>query len=142
MEQQSTGATPVTRRRSGWIGFAGVMTIVTGALNGIDGLVAFYRTTYFRSDFVVGNLRLWSVVLMAFGVVQILAGFAILSQRGWGRWFGIVTVVISAFLQLFTFQAYPFWSAVIVFYDMAIFYALSVHWQRSITAPTTPTTPT
>ena len=130
----AVATSPVTTGRSGWIDFAGIMTMVVGGLNGIDGLVAFYRTTYFRTDFLIGNLRFWSVLLMAFGVVQFLAGLAILSRQGWGRWFGIITVIISAFTQLLVFGAYPFWSAIILLYDIAVFYVLSVHWQRRVTA--------
>ena len=115
--------------RSGWVEFAGVMTIITGALNGIDGLVAYYRTSYFKDLAPVGNLRSWAFVWMVFGLLQLLAGFAILGRQAWGRWFAIAAVSVNAFLQLIVFIDNPFWSAIIIAYDLAIFYALAVHWR-------------
>jgi uncharacterized membrane protein (DUF2068 family) len=135
MQAQPTTPPAVPARRSGWITFAGTLTIITGALNALDGFIAFYRATYLRQIFVFGNLRLWSFVLVVFGVVQVLAGFAILGGRGWGRWFGIVTVAINAIAQLSVIGSYPFSAAAIIAYDVAILYALTARWRtRSVFA--------
>jgi uncharacterized membrane protein (DUF2068 family) len=132
--QPTTPQSP-TIRRSGWITFAGTLTIITGALNALDGFVALYRATYFKNIFVFGNIQFWSLVLLVFGAVQILAGVAILSARGWGRWFGIVTVSINALAQLSVISAYPFSAAAIIAYDLAILYALTARWRtRSVFA--------
>ena len=133
MSQSSTSAFGPARK-SGWLTFAGVMIVVTGGLNAIDGFVAFYRTSYFKSTFLVGDLRTWSIVFMAFGALQLAAGLAILARQGWGRWFGLAMVSINAFCQLFVIGAYPLFAVVIIAYDAAIFYALSVHWQRRLSA--------
>ena len=122
----------LTSPRDGWVTFAGVMTIVTGGLNAIDGLVALYRTSYFRDSFVFGNLRTWAVVYLVFGALQIAAGLAILARQGWGRWFALATVSVNAFVQLFTFDTYPVYAFAVIAYDVAIFYALTVHWQRRV----------
>ena len=128
--EPTTPAAAAPVRRSGWITFAGALTIITGALNALDGFIAFYRATYLRQIFIFGNLRFWSFVLLVFGAVQILAGFAILGGRGWGRWFGIVTVSINALAQLAVIGSYPFSAAAIIAYDLAILYALIAHWRR------------
>jgi hypothetical protein len=134
MQQQATTTTFGPTRTSGWITFAGVMTVVTGGLNLIDGLVALYRTSYFRNSFLFGDLRLWSIVFAVFGALQVAAGFAILGRQGWGRWFGLATVSINAFIQLFAIGSYPLYAIVVIVYDAAVFYALSVHWQRRLSA--------
>jgi hypothetical protein len=123
------GATPSGAARSGWLEFAGVLTIITGFFNAFDGLIAFYRTSYFRNVFIYGNLRFWAGVFLVFGVLQILAGFAILGRQGWGRWFAMITVIVNALAQLFVIGSNPWWSAIIIAYDIAIFYALAVHWR-------------
>lgn len=110
--------------------FAGVMIIVTGALNAIDGGIALWRTRYFANTFAFGNLRDWSIVFLALGALQIAAGLAILARQGWGRWFGLAMVSINAFLQLYAIGSYPLYATLIIAYDIAIFYALSVRWQR------------
>jgi uncharacterized membrane protein (DUF2068 family) len=131
---QQQPSAPETRvlpeQRSGWVDFAGAMTLVTGFLNLVDGLVALYRTRLFNEHFVIGNLRAWAWALLAFGVIQILAGLAILNRREWGRWFGIAAVTLNAVGQLLVIDAYPFWSMAIIAYDVAIFYALTVRWVR------------
>ena len=132
VEKRSSATRPIAVRQSRWLDFAGIMTLVAGGLNAVDGLVAFYRRSHFIDTFVLGNLRFWSVALMALGALQIAAGFAILGRQGWGRWFGLITVTINAFMQLFVITSYPFWAGIIIAYDIAIFYALSVQWERRI----------
>jgi hypothetical protein len=130
-QQTQTGGMPSMTARNGWLEFAGVMTIIAGAFNLFDGLVAYYRTSYFRNVFVYGNLRFWAGVFVVFGVLQLLAGFAILGRQGWGRWFGIATVAVNALAQLFVIGANPFWSSITIVYDLVILYALAVHWRRA-----------
>jgi hypothetical protein len=128
-QQQQPAEAPVgPRPRSGWVDFAGAMTLVTGFLNTSQGLVALYRTSFFTSHFVIGNLRAWSWALLAFGIVQIFAGLAILNGREWGRWFGIIVATLNAVAQLLVIDSYPFWSMAIIAYDVVIFYALTVRW--------------
>ena len=128
--QPSASAAAAATRTNGWVTFAGVMIAVTGALNVIDGLVALYRTRYFADRFVIDNLRDWALVFVALGALQIVAGLSILSRQGWARWFGLAMVSINAFLQLYAIQSYPFYAILIIAYDIAVFYALSVRWQR------------
>ena len=130
MQKQTVPGIFIATSRNGWMTFAGTMTLVTGGLNTLDGLIGLYRTSYFKDLFVFGNLRTWAIVWVVFGIIQVLAGLAILGRQEWGRWFAIATVSINAFIQLLTFSAAPFWSLAIIVYDVAIFYALSVRWQR------------
>jgi hypothetical protein len=121
-------------RTSGWVVFAGVMIGVTGGLNLINGLVALYRTRYFADHFVFGNLRSWALVFVALGALQVVAGISILARQGWARWFGLAMVSVNAFLQLYAISSYPFYAILIIAYDIAVFYALSVKWQKKATA--------
>ena len=131
---ESSTTAVVESRTSGWMIFAGVMIGVTGALNAIDGLLALYRTRYFADRFVIGNLREWAFVFLGLGILQIVAGLSILSRQGWARWFGLAMVSINAFLQLYAISSYPFYAVLIIAYDIAVFYALSVKWQKKATA--------
>jgi hypothetical protein len=121
-----------TTRTSGWVVFAGVMITVTGGLNAVDGFVGLYRTGYFRNNFVFGNLREWAWAFLIFGGLQIATGLAILARQGWARWVGIAMVTVNAFAQLFVIDSYPIYAAIIIAYDIAVFYALSVRWQRRV----------
>lgn len=127
--RSTTTAFPASRN-NGWMVFAGVMISVTGALNVIDGAIALWRTRYFANTFAFGNLRDWSIVFLALGALQIAAGLAILARQGWARWFGLAMVSINAFIQLYAIGSYPLYATLIIAYDIAVFYALSVRWQR------------
>jgi hypothetical protein len=83
---------------------------------------------------VFGNLREWAFVFVALGALQIVAGLSILARQGWARWFGLAMVSINAFLQLYAISSYPFYAILIIAYDIAVFYALSVKWQKKATA--------
>ena len=132
--QQSTPRTFDTEPRNGWLLFAGVMIGVTGALNVIDGLLGLYRTRFFKDTLVFGNLREWSIVFLVFGALQVAAGLGILAGQGWARWFGLITVAVNAFAQLYVISTFPLYASIIIAYDIAIFYALSVQWRRRVTA--------
>lgn len=132
--QEPGGSRPMTAvEADGWVQFAGIMILMVGVFNGIDGFVALLRSSYFAGTPIYGNLFFWSIVWLAFGIAQVLAGFAILSQQTWGRWFGIVTVSLNALVQLFAIALYPWWSIVIIAFDVAIIYALTARWGRRTT---------
>jgi hypothetical protein len=115
----------------GWVLFAGTMILFTGFWNAFEGFFAFFRSTWFIGSPVFGSLWIWAVAWLAFGILGIAAGGAILGGQSWGRWFGIVVVSLNAFLHLLAISTYPWWSVVIVAIDVLILYALTVHWKRS-----------
>ena len=135
MQQAAQGEVRTTRT-NGWIAFASVMTGAAGGLNIIDGVVALYRTSVFKDTMLVGNLRYWAFAFIIFGVIQLVAAFAIYGGRSWARWFALVTVAVNAFAQLLAIDAYPFYAIAVIAYDVAIFYALAAHWKTRM-APTT-----
>lgn len=117
--------------QDGWVLFAALMILFAGFWNAFEGVLAFFRSTYFIGSAAFGSLWIWALLWIAFGVVQIAAAGAILSGQSWGRWFGIVTVTLAAFLNLLTIGTYPWWSAVMVSVDIIILYALTARWQRT-----------
>ena len=47
-----------------------------------------------------------------------------------GRWVGISIAGLNAVAHLGTMQAYPFWSIVIIAFDVLVIYALAVYGGR------------
>jgi hypothetical protein len=113
-----------------WTQFAGIMVVVTGFFNIFDGLVGFFRSAYYIGRPVYGDLWIWALLWLAFGVLEVLAGYAILSGRSWGRWFGIVVVSLNALLSLTAVATYPFWVLTIVAFDVLVLYGLTAGWRR------------
>src|SRR2546423_6490363 len=91
----------------GWVLFAGVMILMAGVFNGLDGFVALLRSSYFSASPAVGSLYFWSLVWIAFGVLQVIAGLAILGNQSWARWFGIAAASVNALIQLVAIGIYP-----------------------------------
>ena len=118
----------------GWLIFAGLMIVFAGIWNLCEGVIALFRSAYFIGRAVYGDLWFWAIVWIVLAVLELSAGYAIMAGRGWGRWFGIVVVGLSALAQLLSIGAYPFWSLFILAADMLILYALTVHWRAAMRA--------
>lgn len=115
---------------SGWMLFASIMVLLSGLFNAFEGLIGFFRSTYFIGKPIGGDYWIWALLWLAFGVVEILAGIAILSGRGWARWFAIVLVGLNAMLNLFAIGIYPWWSLTVIVFDVLILYGLTAGWRR------------
>ena len=116
----------------GWLLFAGLMILFTGFWNIFEGTLVFFRSTFFYANPVLFGLRTWAVVWIGFGILQVAAAYGIMGGRGWARWFGIVIVGLGALAHMASVTAYPWWSAFILAFDIAILYALTVHWRRAV----------
>lgn len=118
----------------GWRSFAGVLMIITGFFNCIDGLVAIINAN--RIEGVVnGNATLpitddvsdWGWVVLAVGIVMVAAGFAIFSGAMWARVFGIVVAGLNMLVQFTYLAHFPFWSFTMILVDMLVIYGLVVY---------------
>jgi len=119
---------------SGSMLFASIMIMMSGAFNAFDGLIGFFRSTYYIGKPIGGDYWIWALLWLAFGVVEILVGLAILAGQSWARWFGVVIVSLNAMLNLFAIGIYPWWSLTIIAFDMLILYGLTAGWRRTAAA--------
>jgi hypothetical protein len=115
----------------GWVLFAGTMILFTGFWNAFEGFLGLFRSSAFIGSPVFGSLWIWALAWLAFGILGIAAGGAILGGQSWGRWFGIAVASLNAFLHLLAVTTYPWWSLVIIAIDVLILFGLTVHWNRS-----------
>ena len=74
----------------GLVTFAGVMLMIAAVLNTLYGIAAIDKANFFVHDarYVFGDLQTWGWFLLAFGVLQFFAAFAIWRGVSWGRWLG------------------------------------------------------
>lgn len=125
---------PVTERPTAWAGwasFAGIMMMMVGAFQIIEGLTALFNQNYLlvkSSGLVVHiNIAAWGWVHLIIGVVAVGAGFAVMYGRMWGRVIGIAMAGLSAIVNLAFIAAYPLWAMTIITVDGLVIYALAVH---------------
>jgi hypothetical protein len=113
----------------GWISFAGIMMILLGGFQIIEGLVAILRPAYYLIGDAVLVLSVsytgWGWFHLLLGVFVLAAGFGVMAGKTWARVVGIVLAVISALANLVFIAAYPLWAIVVIAVDVAVIFALS-----------------
>jgi hypothetical protein len=119
---------------SGWVGwtlFAAVIMLLVGAFHILQGLVALFKDDYYAvssSGLVVNvSYTTWGWVHLVGGVIVLLAGVGLFSGKMWARVVGVAMASVSAVVNVAFLAAYPLWSALVIFMDVAIIMALTVH---------------
>jgi hypothetical protein len=116
---------------AGWVVFAGVMLIMLGTFQIIQGLVALFDDGFYAvssSGLVVDvDYNTWGWVHTAIGVIGVLAGLGLLAGNMAARVVGIVVAFLSAIVNLAFISAYPVWSTIMITVDIIVIYAIIVH---------------
>jgi hypothetical protein len=126
---------PSNNAYAGWIGFAGLLMIVMGAIDFFEGLIAIIRGGYFygltsSNQIIVFDSKTWGWLTLLWGILVLLGGLGLTGGAGWARWFAIIVVSISILHQLAFVgsAAYPLWSLAVLALSIVILFALTVHW--------------
>jgi hypothetical protein len=119
---------------TGWVGlvvFGGIMMVLLGFFQGLQGLVAIFNDTYYlvtRDGLVLSfDYTVWGWIHLLFGIVALIAGFGVLAGMTWARVVGVIVAVLSALVNFVFFSAYPIWSTIIIVVDVLVIYALVAH---------------
>jgi hypothetical protein len=110
--------------RHTWLDFAGVMLLLVGFFNVIDGISAISDSKYLSDNVLFSNLHAWGWFFLITGVVQVIAGWAVMQGSGWASVVGIATAFLNAIAQLSEAHTFLFWSLSIVVVDVLIIYGL------------------
>ena len=110
----------------GLVTFAGVMLTIAATLNTLFGIAAIDGANVFVGDarYVFGDLSTWGWFLLALGVLQYFAAFAVWRGAAWGRWFGVACASINVILQMLWMFAHPILAMTIVVLDITVIYGL------------------
>jgi len=116
---------------SSYSNFAGIFLFVVGLFNILEGFMTLWRKEYFEgAELVVSNLQTWGWAMLVIGVVQVLAGWLVLSRSSVGRWVGIVIIVISMMASFVAIGVYPFWTFIILAIDAMVLWGLTARWEQ------------
>ncbi|MGY1605416.1 DUF7144 family membrane protein [Geodermatophilus sp. SYSU D00815] len=122
---------PAPTAWAGWVVFAGVMLIMLGAFQIIEGLVALFDDGFYlvgREGLVVNvDYNTWGWVHVVVGVVGVLAGLGLLAGNMVARVVGVIVAFLSALVNLAFLAAYPVWSVIMITIDVVVIYAIVVH---------------
>ena len=129
----------------GWRSFAGIMIIIVGCLNIIDGLVAVINANRIQGVVnghttlpITTNVQTWGWVVLIVGVVMVFAGFAIFAGATWARVVGVFVAGANLLVQFTYLGHYPFWSFTMILVDVLIIYGLVVHGRPESQVPVRP----
>ena len=121
------------RAWSGWIGFAGLMLMIIGAIDFFEGLIAVIRKEYYAftpQGLIVFNVTTWGWLAMIFGIVLFLVGLGLTGGAGWARWVGIILIAVNLLGQLGWLgnSATPVWTLTVIALQIIVLYALTARW--------------
>jgi hypothetical protein len=115
----------------GWVVFAGLMMIMLGFFQAIEGLVAIFDDGYYlvRPDGLVVNVdyTTWGWLHLIVGVLAIAAGLGLIAGNIVARVVAVGLALLSAVLNLAFIAAYPVWSTIVIAVDVIVIYAIIVH---------------
>jgi hypothetical protein len=119
-------------RGYGWVAFAGVLLLIVGTLNFIEGLAAIGNAHFFTANahYIAGSLNTWGWVVLCIGVIEVAVGLGVFVKNQFARWVGVVALSGNAIVQLMMIPAYPFWSLAIFTLDILAVYGLIAYGKR------------
>ena len=122
------------RETSGWatggILFAGLMMIMVGIWQALEGLIAIFENEFYvatRNYLFQFDATTWGWIHLLLGLVVAFAGWSLMSGRTWARVVAIALAVLSAIANFAFIPYYPFWSILIITLDIFVIWAVAVH---------------
>lgn len=110
--------------RHTWLDFAGVLMILVGFFNIIDGISGIANSKYLSHDTLFADIKAWGWFFLIVGIVQVIAGWAVMQGAGWAAVVGIATAFVNAISQISSSHTFVFWAITIVAVDVLIIYGL------------------
>ena len=133
-QTQPSAAAPRAEASSGWavgfISFAAVIMIMAGVFQALAGLVAIFEDEFYvaTANYLFRfDTTTWGWIHLVLGLAILATGFGVLSGRTWARVVGITLVVLSAMANFLFIPYYPFWSLLIIAFDVLVIWALAAH---------------
>jgi hypothetical protein len=121
-------------RTGGWVVglslFAGVIMIITGVFNAMEGVVALARSEVYLATpryIFAFDLTTWGWTHILIGIIVLAAGFGVITGQLWGRVVGITIALLSMLANFAFIPYYPVWSLLIIALNVFVIWALCVY---------------
>jgi hypothetical protein len=127
-----TDGYPAERRGRGLTAFASILLTVIGFFNIIYGAAGIGSSNVFvaNAHYLLADLRTWGWVTVIFGLLQLIAAFALLGGNQLARWFAVAVVGLNAIGHMLAITGYPAWSLTIIALDVVALYGLCAYGSR------------
>ncbi len=121
-----------SRWATGAVLFAGVVMILIGIFQAMQGLAALIEDTFVvvtPNYFLEFDVTGWGWIHLVMGVLVVLGGMAVMSGKGWARILAIVLAALSAIANFFYIPYYPWWSLLTIALAVWVIWALTTRWK-------------
>jgi hypothetical protein len=125
--------TPEISSALGWRFFAGIVTLLLGIMNLIDGLIDITDSDVVEHNLsmtpalpVTDRLAVWGWVVLVVGLVMTVLAFPIIAGLPWARWAGIAAAGVDLLLQFAYLAHFPLWSLIIISLNVLVIFGLAV----------------
>lgn len=127
-------------RGFGWVMFAGLLLLMLGPLDLIEGGAETGNAQSFTANahYITGSLKTWGWIVLCIGVLELVVGVGVFSKNQLSRWVGVVVLAGQAIVQRQMIPAYPFWSLSILTLDILAIYGLIAYGKRTPPRPDYP----
>jgi hypothetical protein len=115
----------------GWRFFAGILLLLVGIMNVIDGLIAVSDSGIFEQNLstnpalpITDRLEVWGWVVLVVGFVMMVVAFPVIVGVPWARLAGITVAAVDLVLQFAFLAHFPLWSLVMVALNVLVLFGL------------------
>jgi hypothetical protein len=108
--------------------FAGVIMIVGGAFQAVEGLAGIVNDQWLvvvENYFLAFDITLWGWIHLLVGLALLAIGIFLLRGATWARVAGMIVAVISAIINFAWLPYSPWWSLMVIAIDVLIIWALA-----------------
>ena len=110
--------------------FAGVIMIVAGAFQAVEGLAGIVHDQWLVAlpNYIYAfDLTLWGWLHLLVGLALLAIGVFLLRGATWARVAGIIVAVISAILNFVWLPYTPWWALLLIGIDVLVIWALATY---------------
>jgi hypothetical protein len=120
-----------TAKLTGMGVFAGVVLLIVGGFNLINGFTALQHSSYYTHHMVYSNLTFWGWAFLIWGCLQLLAGALTFAHNTSGMYLGVFLAATAAILWFFMIFAAPWAALVGVTTSLLVVYGLMASADRA-----------
>ena len=110
--------------------FAGVIMIVGGAFQAVEGLAGIVHDQWLVAlpNYIYAfDLTLWGWLHLLVGLGLLAIGIFVLRGATWARFAGMIVAAISAILNFVWLPYSPWWSLMVIAIDVLVIWALATY---------------
>jgi hypothetical protein len=115
--------------------FAGVVMIIGGAFQALEGLAGIVRDQWLvvLPEYIYAfDLTVWGWIHLLVGLALLVIGVLLLRGQTWARVAGMVVAVISAILNFVWLPFSPWWALTVIVVDVLVIWALASYLRQPV----------